>query len=72
VLCGELELPYALLGYATDYANGVQEEATPVQTLRELMAASAETFARVLAAAVPRAAAAEPAPPGVVYRFEPR
>ncbi len=23
VLCGEAELPYALLGYATDYANGV-------------------------------------------------
>ena len=32
VLCGEAELPYALLGYATDYANGVQDEPTPVQT----------------------------------------
>jgi purine nucleoside phosphorylase len=70
VLCAELELPYALLGYATDYANGVQEEATPVRTLLDLMAASTESFARVLAAAVPRAAAAELAPPGVVYRFE--
>ena len=28
VLCGEAELPYALLGYATDYANGVAEEPT--------------------------------------------
>ena len=70
VLCGELELPYALLGYATDYANGVQDEATPVQTLLDLMAASTESFARVLTAGVPRAAAAEPTPPGVVYRFE--
>ena len=56
VLCGEAELPYALLGYATDYANGVQDEATPVQTLLDMMAASTATFASVLAAAVPRAA----------------
>ena len=60
VLCGEAELPYALLGYATDYANGVQDEPTPVETLMEMMAASTEAFARVLAAAVPLAAAAEP------------
>ena len=70
VLSGEAELPYALLGYATDYANGVQDEATPVQTLLDMMAASTETFAAVLRAAVPRAAAAEPAPAGMVYRFE--
>ena len=27
VLAGEAEIPYALLGYATDYANGVKAEA---------------------------------------------
>ena len=70
VLAGEIELPYALLGYATDYANGVQDEPTPVQTLLDMMAASTETFAAVLAAAVPRAQADEPAPAGMVYRFE--
>ena len=70
MLCGEAELPYALLGYATDYANGVQDEPTPVQTLLDMMAASTETFAAVLAAAVPRAAAAALAPAGMVYRFE--
>ena len=64
MLCGEAELPYALLGYATDYANGVQDEATPVQTLIDMMAASTATFAAVLAAAVPRAAAADLAPAG--------
>src|SRR5262245_19703473 len=52
-LSGEAELPYALLGFLTDYANGVQEEATPVATLVEMMAASTDVFARVLAAAVP-------------------
>src|SRR3954451_6634029 len=70
VLCGEAELPYALLGYATDYANGVQDEATPVQTLLDMMAASTATFASVLSTAVPRAAAADLAPAGIVYRFE--
>jgi purine nucleoside phosphorylase len=70
VLCGEAELPYALLGYATDYANGVHDEATPVQTLLEMMAASTATFAAVLTAAVPRAAAADLTPAGTVYRFE--
>jgi len=70
VLCGEAELPYALLGYATDYANGVTEEATPVQTLLHMMASSTETFAAVLEAAVPRAAGADLAPTGTVYRFE--
>jgi purine nucleoside phosphorylase len=68
VLCGEAELPYALLGYATDYANGVMDEATPVSTLIEMMAASTETFASVLRAALPLAAGAAPA--GVVYRFD--
>jgi purine nucleoside phosphorylase len=70
VLCGEAELPYALLGYATDYANGVTEEPTPVQTLIDMMAASTATFAAVLASAVPRAAGADLAPTGTVYRFE--
>jgi purine nucleoside phosphorylase len=70
VLCGEAELPYALLGYATDYANGVTEESTPVQTLLDMMAASTATFAAVLERAVPRAAGAELAPTGTVYRFE--
>jgi purine nucleoside phosphorylase len=70
VLCGEAELPYALLGYATDYANGVHDEATPVQTLIDMMAASTATFAAVLGSAVPRAAAADLSPAGTVYRFE--
>ena len=69
VLAGEAELPFALVGYATDYANGVQAEATPVERLLELIAASTETFARMLAAALPRIDAATLAPSGVVYRF---
>jgi purine nucleoside phosphorylase len=70
VLSGELELPYALLGFLTDYANGVTAEATPVETLVENMAASTELFASILRAAVPHAAATTPATAGVVYRFQ--
>jgi purine nucleoside phosphorylase len=69
VLAGEAELPFALVGYATDYANGVQPEPTPVATLLELIAASTETFSRLLTAAVPKVDEAALAPAGIVYRF---
>ncbi len=71
VLCGELELPFALLGFATDYANGVRpEEPTPVSELIRLMGESTGIFAGVLRAALPRLSERSPAPAGVVYRFE--
>jgi purine nucleoside phosphorylase len=70
VLCGEAELPYALMGFATDYANGVAAEATPVEELIRLMGESTARFAAVLAAALPRLDADTLPPTGVVYRFE--
>jgi 5'-methylthioadenosine phosphorylase len=70
VLCGEADLPYALIGYATDYANGVSAEPTPVAELIRLIGASTETFAATLAAAVPRAAVAALEPNGTHYRFD--
>jgi 5'-methylthioadenosine phosphorylase len=48
VLAGEAELPFALVRYATDCANGVQEEPRPVEWLRELIAASSDAFAGLL------------------------
>jgi 5'-methylthioadenosine phosphorylase len=69
VLAGEAELPFALVGYATDYANGVRAEATPVEHLLELIAASTDAFARLLEDTLPRIDAASLAPTGVVYRF---
>jgi purine nucleoside phosphorylase len=70
VLCGEAELPYALLGYATDYANGVSEEATPVEELLRLIGASKDVFRSVLGHVLPKVAAAEISPPGVMYSFD--
>jgi purine nucleoside phosphorylase len=69
VLAGEAELPFALIGFATDYANGVRAEPTPVAQLLELNEASTVSFARLLAAALPAIDEAALAPTGVVYRF---
>jgi 5'-methylthioadenosine phosphorylase len=70
VLCGEAELPYALLGYATDYANGVAPEPTPVEELVRLIGASGDVFARTLAAAVPKVDVAALRPVGTHFRFD--
>ena len=71
VLCGELELPFALVGFATDYANEVVPgEPTPVSTLIQLMGQSSDVFARLLQAAMPLIAQSPPVAAGTVYRFE--
>jgi purine nucleoside phosphorylase len=70
VLAGEAKVPYALLGYATDYANGVKPEApTPVEELVRLVGASTEAFARTLAAAVARLSDA-PEPVGTHFSWD--
>ena len=71
VLAGEAEIPYALLGYATDYANGVKpDEPTPVEELVRLVGESTGTFAAVLGAAIPRLADADLQPVGTHFRFD--
>jgi purine nucleoside phosphorylase len=70
VLCGELALPYALIGFATDYANEVvRGEPTPVATLIGLMGRSSAVFADVLAHALPLLADSPPVAAGTVYGF---
>jgi purine nucleoside phosphorylase len=70
VLCAEAELPYALLGYATDYANGVSDVPTPVEELLRLIDASKDVFCGVVEQALERLEAGAAEPPGVIYRFE--
>ncbi len=48
VLAGELELPYALIGFGVDYANGVRSQPTPVDVLAENLNRSREIFALTL------------------------
>jgi purine nucleoside phosphorylase len=75
VLCGELELPYALIGLVTDHANEViPGEPTPVSTLATLMGSSSAVFADVLELAVRRVAdgvgsGSTVAPAGFMLRF---
>jgi purine nucleoside phosphorylase len=74
VLCGELELPFALVGFATDYANGVvPEDPTPVATLAELIGRAPGVFANLLREVLPLIAAEEPTPKaaGSMFRFGP-
>ena len=54
VLAGEAAIPYAVVGFVTDYANGVAAEPTPVTELVRLIAVSAERFAATLAGALTR------------------
>jgi 5'-methylthioadenosine phosphorylase len=54
VLAGEAGLPFALLGYATDYANGVMPLPTPVEELMRNIGASGAVLASTLTAAVTR------------------
>lgn len=59
-LFGEAGIPYALIGFQTDYANGVRDVATPVETLMELIGRSTASFAAVLEGAIPLVAADPP------------
>jgi purine nucleoside phosphorylase len=72
VLCGELELPFVLVGYVTDHANGVHPgEPTPVAKLTELITRAPAAFTELLAQALPRIAALPepPVPAGTMFRF---
>jgi len=68
VLAGEAELPFAILGFVTDYANGVVDEPTPPEFLGRMLSESGPAFAAVLAASAPALDASEGAA-GFVYRL---
>ena len=76
VLCGELELPFALVGFVTDYANEVLPgQTTPLAVLAEQMAASPRVFAALLEATLPRLGSGDGElgalePGGFMFRFE--
>jgi purine nucleoside phosphorylase len=67
VLAGEARLPFALVGFVTDHANGVTDEPTPADTLARLFGESAGVLQRVLAEALPLVAAAPGEPAGIMF-----
>ncbi len=48
VLAGEAEVAYCLLGFGVDYANGVMDEPTPVETLNSNMQTSNAIFKQTI------------------------
>jgi purine nucleoside phosphorylase len=70
VLAGEAKIPFALAGYATDYANGVPAEPTPVEEFLRLVGASTESFARLLEGALPRIGADALEPVGSHFSWD--
>jgi len=70
VLAGEAGIPFALLGYATDYANGVQAVPTPVEELVRLIGESPASFAATLAAALGRLGDATLEPVGTHFSWD--
>jgi 5'-methylthioadenosine phosphorylase len=68
VLAGEAELPMALAGYVTDYANGVGEP-EPVEALLARMRDSTAVLAALVEHALP--VLHDLSPSGVVHRFGP-
>jgi 5'-methylthioadenosine phosphorylase len=69
VLFGEAELPYALLGFATDYANGVSLDPTPVAELTRLIGESTATFSQILVEALAYVPAEPIEPTGTHIRW---
>jgi purine nucleoside phosphorylase len=70
VLAGEAGIPYALLGFVTDYANGVSADPTPVEELIRLIAVSGERFAATLAGALAAIDAAALRPVGSAITWQ--
>jgi 5'-methylthioadenosine phosphorylase len=68
VLAGEAGLPYALVGFVTDYANGVADEPEALEALLARVARSGACFASLVAAALGELPAGGLPPAGTVHR----
>jgi 5'-methylthioadenosine phosphorylase len=69
VLCGELEMPYALVGYLTDYANGVMPQVASTEDLQMLIQRSGPVLAGLLRETASAAAQQSHDRVGSTYRF---
>ncbi len=67
VLAGEAGLPMALVGYATDYANGVSDQAESIEALLARIGESTGGFSALVLALMSRLERLGPS--GVVHRF---
>lgn len=70
ILANELELPYALVGFGVDYANGVRVHPTPVETLNANMQKAKTCFASLIDTLSARIEHSPPKFENFIYRFE--
>ena len=70
VLAGELEIPYLLVGFGIDYANGVNREPTPIETLDRNLNLAAKVLPELIKGIVALVDPEEIPFEGFVYRFE--
>lgn len=70
VLAGELEVPYLLIGFGVDYANGVVEEPTPIEVLDANLVRAARLMPALIRDMAARLGGTEIPFEGFVYRFE--
>jgi 5'-methylthioadenosine phosphorylase len=68
VFSGELGIPLSLIGFGVDYANGVSEEPTPVEVLKNNLKKSKKVFLEVIMRLLE--AYEVPSFEGFIYRFE--
>jgi 5'-methylthioadenosine phosphorylase len=71
VLAGEAEMPIALVGFVTDYANGVTVEPQAVEDLLARVNESSGAFSALITQALPAIGGLDLGPAGTVYRFQP-
>lgn len=68
VLSGELGIPFALIGFGVDYANGVKEEPTPAEILTDNLKNSKAVFIEIITRVI--RSFKIPRLTGFIYRFD--
>jgi purine nucleoside phosphorylase len=69
VMAGEARLPFALMGFVTDHANGVTDELTPAETVEQLFRSSAAVIVAALRGALPALSRPGLEPAGIILRL---
>ncbi|NQU17057.1 MAG: MTAP family purine nucleoside phosphorylase [Candidatus Saganbacteria bacterium] len=69
VLAAELEIPYQLVGFGVDYANGVKKEPTPIEVLNQNMEKSKTILQKLIIETI-KSIKEVKFDQGLVYRIE--
>lgn len=70
VLSGELEIPYQLIGFGIDYANGVSPKPTPIETLDSNLSLASTVLPRLIRGIIQSLNSDELGFEGTLYMFE--